>query len=264
MAVTTPYRGIRLLTRAGQGLLNSEVHLEQMMCKVLGDEMSIGTVEIARDDITVGGNTIAELIHNWAVVLDKLHRSNLKVSPNKVRILLPDVEVYGIRVSNGFVQPSPHRVTDLGKINMTDIKTVRQLNSWRGLYKTLIGHLPHLSYYMEPFDKFSSSRKPADTVEWTQELSLAFKNAMAHLDEINKTFLPKPTDRLILKPDAAKTNTCIGWVLYALRHVNGKDQLLPVMYCSARLPEYMSRWYPCEIEAVGAVLDIDQVAHWIN
>ena len=264
MAVQTPYRGIKLLTRAGQGLLNSDVHLDQLVCKVLGDELSKGIIEVARDDIQVGGNSIDELIHNWALVLDKLHRSNLKISPNKVRILLNDVEVYGIRLVNGCVMPSPHRISNLGKIKMENIKTVKQLNSWRGLYKTLIGHLPHLSYYMEPFDKFSGSRKPSDKLEWTPELTLAFKNAITHLEQANKTFLPHPSDHLILKPDTAKTKTCTGWVLYALRRADDKERLLPVMYCSARLPEYMSKWYPCELEAVGSVLAIDQVAHWIN
>ena len=34
MAVQTPYRGIKLLTRAGQGLLNSDVHLDQLVLGV--------------------------------------------------------------------------------------------------------------------------------------------------------------------------------------------------------------------------------------
>ena len=53
MAITTPYRGIRLLTRTGQGLLNSDVHLDQLMCKVLGDEIAEGITEVAGDDIQV-------------------------------------------------------------------------------------------------------------------------------------------------------------------------------------------------------------------
>ena len=108
MAVNTPFRGIKILTRAGQGLLNSDVHLDQLMCKVLGDEISSGIAEVARDGIQVGGNTIDELIKNWSKVLSKLALCNLKISPEKVRILLDDVEVYGVRIQNGFIAPSPH------------------------------------------------------------------------------------------------------------------------------------------------------------
>ena len=37
-----------------------------------------------------------------------------------------------------------------------------------------------------------------------------------------------------------------------------------MQYCSAKLADYMKDWYPWELEGVGAVLSIDQVAHWIN
>ena len=217
MGVNTPFRAIRLLTRAGQGLLNSDVHLDQLMSKVLGDEIASGIAEVARDDIQVGGNSVDQLIKNWATVLNKLAQCNLKISPEKVRFLLDDVEVYGIRIQNGFIAPSPHKVTDLGKIDIDDIKTVRQLNSWRGLFKTLIGHLPHLSHYMEPFDKFASTQKSFEKMEWSPELRLAFKNAQSQLHNVNKTYMPAPDDQLILRPDAAKVNNCIGWVLYAIR-----------------------------------------------
>ena len=53
---------------------------------------------------------------------------------------------------------------------------------------------------------------------------------------------------------------CVGWVLYVIR--DGKT--LPVMYCTAKLKDYMIKWYPCEKEAIGAVLAIDQCAHWIG
>jgi hypothetical protein len=77
----------------------------------------------------------------------------------------------------------------------------------------------------------------------------------------NRTFLPHPEDKLILKPDTAKVKTCTGWALYARCKGEGE---WTVQYCSAKLPDYMSAWYPCELECVGAVLSIEQVAHWIN
>ena len=39
---------------------------------------------------------------------------------------------------------------------------------------------------------------------------------------------------------------------------------MPVQYCSAKLPSYMSKWYPCEAEAAGVVVAIEQCRHWIN
>ena len=148
-------KGIKILSGTGQGLLNSDVHLDQLMSKVLGDKILAGFAAVARDDIQIGGNSVDELILNWEKVLHKLKLCNLTLSPNKVRILMDDVEVYGVRIKDGCVMPSQHRVSNLGEIKMEDIKTIKQLNSWRGLYKTLIGHLPHLSFYMDPFDKLT-------------------------------------------------------------------------------------------------------------
>ena len=39
LAVETPYKGIRVLTRSGQGLLNQEIEMGQLLTKVLGDEI---------------------------------------------------------------------------------------------------------------------------------------------------------------------------------------------------------------------------------
>ena len=54
LGVMTPYRGLRVITRLGQGLLNSDVHLEQVVTRVLGDEMLRGMCVIARDDLNCG------------------------------------------------------------------------------------------------------------------------------------------------------------------------------------------------------------------
>ena len=60
MAVMTPHRGIKILTRAGQGLQNSDTELEQLICQILGDEIHSGSTLVARDDGLVGVNSIYE------------------------------------------------------------------------------------------------------------------------------------------------------------------------------------------------------------
>ena len=260
LGIMTPFRGIKMITRAGQGLLNSDYELDQLLFKILGDEIADGKCMAARDDLTVGGNTIDEAISNWEKVLTKLRRSNLKITSHKVRIFLPDTEVYGYRIKNGKVAPSGHIVTDLGKTKIEDLKTVKSVNSWKGLYKTLIGHLNHLAHFMAPFDQATAAKESRANFEWTPQLTAAFNAATKHLDKINETYIPHPDDQLVLKPDTAKVPLCTGWTLYAI--VDSKE--VPVQYCSAKLPNHMANWFPCELEAVGAVLAIDQCSPWIN
>ena len=208
LAINTPFRGMRVMTRTGQGLLNSDVHLDQLLMKVLGDEITEGICEVARDDIQVGGNTIDEVLNNWDRVLKKLNMCDLKISPHKVRILLDDTEVYGFRIRQGYVLPSPHSVDNLGAVKIDDLKTVKQVNSWRGLYKTLIAHLPQLAFFMSPFDRATAGKNSRDIFVWSPEL----REAAANLTNINKTFLPHPEDKFVLKPD-----TAIRYTLYAIR-----------------------------------------------
>ena len=264
LAINTPYRGLRVMTRSGQGLLNSDVFLDQLLMKVLGDELAEGICEVARDDLQVGGNTVEEVIRNWDRVLSKINKCNLKISAGKVRILLNDSEVYGFRVRDGHVLPSQHSISNLGETKIEKLVTVKQVNSWKGLFKTLIAHLPNLAHFMSPFDSAAAGRDSKESFNWTPELRAAFNAAISHLSNVNRTYLPNPDDHLVLRPDTAEVPTCTGWALYASIKEGGQTKLLPVQYCSAKLPAYMSRWFPCELEGIGAVLAIDQSSHWIN
>ena len=265
MGVMTPHRGLRVMTRLGQGLLNSDVDLDQVMGRVLGDEQTDGICLAARDDLFIGGNTADECLRNWGRVLKKLNKHNLKLNPRKVRILLGETEVFGHLVANGTVRPSDHIVSSLCKTSPSELKTVKQVNSWKGLYKTLIRHLPHLASKMAPFDEACKSKLSSSHFDWDQPgILAAFNSATSHLSEIQATYLPDPREQLVLQPDTSTSNICTGWSMYTLREIKGKTEWLPVQYASAKLAKYMATWTPCEKEGVGAVLAIDQTRHWIN
>ena len=259
LGIQTPFKGLRVMTRTGQGLLGSDVELGELLCRVLGEDISLGHCIAIRDDIIIGGHTIDEAISNYESVLLKLHQCNLKLSPNKVRIFPADTEVYGYRIKEGKILPSSHTITSLGKAKLEELVTNKHVNSWKGLYKTLIGHLPALSSVMTPFDTATAGKKSSDKFNWTSSLTSAFNQAMKHLQKINETYLPQPSEQLILLPDAMSTDPCIGWVLYVIRN----EKKLPVLYCSAKLKEYMTRWFPCEKEAMGVVIALEQCSHWI-
>ena len=86
-----------------------------------------------------------EAIDNWEKIIGKLRVANLKVTARKVRIFLEDTEVFGHRISNGTVTPSEHNIKSLGETKTTEIKTHKQINSYKGLYKTMSRHLPGMA-----------------------------------------------------------------------------------------------------------------------
>ena len=113
-----------VMTRLGQGLLNSDVKLDQAMAQVLGDEMTASFCCITRDNLCIGGDTVDACISNWEKVLTRLDKNNLKLSPRKVRVLLQDMEPFGHRVKDSKVRPSDHIVASLGKTSRDELKTV--------------------------------------------------------------------------------------------------------------------------------------------
>jgi hypothetical protein len=263
LGVMTPHRGLRVLTRLGQGLLNSEGELDELLAIVLGDLITQGICEIARDDIQVGGNTYDEAIANWDTVLTRLSSNGLKVSPKKVRIFPASTEVYGVKLQNGKISPSDHVLTTLGITSIDQLKSVKNVNAWRGLYKTLLHNLPHLSDYMHPFDVATANKASRDPFCWTPELTAAFNAAQSHLKNAHSLALPAPHEQLVLQPDGAQRPPAIGWVLSVIRQIEGKPQLLPVQFCSAKLRPHMQFWTPCEIEAVATFIAVEQCSPWI-
>lgn len=266
LGVMTPYRGLRVFTRLGQGLLNSDVHLEQVVTRVLGDEMLKGMCVIARDDLIVGGDSLDQCIDYWDVILAKFNEHNLKLAPKKLRCFMEDTEVYGHKIKDGKVRPSDHIVSSLANTTPDALVTVKQVNSWKGLYKTLIRHLSNLASQMAPFDAACAGQPSTNKFDWSAPgILAAFNSATKHLDKVMETYLPHPNEQLALMPDTSDINLCTGWVLYAERDQGeGGMTWMPVQYASAKLSNYMSSWTPCEKEGVGAVLAIDQVRHWIN
>jgi len=264
LGIRTPFKGIRVLTRAGQGLLNSEHDLDELISRILGNELAQGICYAERDDIAIGGQTIQDAIQNWKTVLTKLNDNNMKVSPNKVKIFPGDIEVFGWRIRNGKVTPSDHIITNLGKSSITQLTTVKQVNSWKGLYKTLLNALPHLAAVMDPFDKVTAKLNSRDKFEWTPDLIAAFNKAQSHLEQVNALTLPSPEEQLILMPDGARVPGGIGWALFVQRTIDSKQRLLPVQFFSAKIKPYMQKWLPCEIEGVASAMAINACSHWIR
>lgn len=126
--------------------------------------------------------------------------------------------------------------------------TVKQVNSYKGLYKTLIRHLPDLASLMAPFDAACAGQPSSNKFDWSAPgILAAFNTATKHLDKVMATYLPHPDEQLALMPDTSDLNLCTGWVLYAERKPDGGSPAwLPVQYASAKLSNYMSTWTPCE------------------
>lgn len=95
MAFPSPYKGMYVLLRSGQGMKNQSEGLQQKMRMVLGDLIQQGKARIIHDDIQTGGNTIEETLDNWNLILKACKENNIKIDPKKTKIFCENIPLLG-------------------------------------------------------------------------------------------------------------------------------------------------------------------------
>ena len=142
----TPFGGLRVLTQSGQGLIGQSKELDELMAKILKEEMKDGIIMKIQDDIVIGGDTQLQAAHNYVSVLNKLHLANLRVEPRKVVIFPESTDIAGwIWKKGGTLTVSPHRKNSLTTIKQQNIIKTKHMRSFLGLYKTLRMATPSIS-----------------------------------------------------------------------------------------------------------------------
>ena len=257
LAVETPFKGLRVLTRSGQGLLNQEIEMNQLITKVLGKEIAKKNVILQADDGQVGGETQDDAVDNWINVLKLCSLNNIKINAKKVKILPESSLIHGWVFKDGHVEPSPHRA--LAILDIKPPTTVGEMRTYMGVYKTFFPAMKRLSNLMDPFDKLCGGRKSKETLEWTDELDKHFKDTqrIAQTD-IEKLALPHPNEQLFVVPDAASRPPGIGFILFVNR-----DPPEPVMFVNWKLPDSHLSWSPCELEGFGASVAVAKCSFYI-
>ena len=261
LGVMTPHKGLRIMARSGQGLLNSDTELKELVAKVLGPEIAQGLCKVIADDLVIGGKTTDEAIENYACVLSKLSNANIKLTPEKTRIFPKQVTLHGWQLKDGLIEPDPHRQLSFAKMNSQDIKTTSHLRSWIGLLKTFLPAMSNNCHLLDCLETAVAGKKPKTDLLWTDEMRQNFeKIKILAKTNIKRLALPATHEQLFLLPDAAVKFPGIGFSLMVKR----KDHFLPVLFMGFKLKSYHRLWYPCEQEALGVAVAVEKSAYHIT
>lgn len=249
--VHTPFKGLLVYNRGVMGLPGVEVALEELTCLLLGDMVKNGKVAKIADDLFIGGNSVEELRHNFHLVLQKLLENNIKLSPSKTIIAPKSVTILGWIWSSGQLSASPHRLSALATCSEPD--TVTSMKSYIGAYRFMSRVIQNHANILAPLENAIKGKNSKDKIQWTEDLSKAFQSAKQALSNAKSITIPRPSDSLCIVTDGSVRPGAIGATLYAIR--DGKRLLAGFYNC--KLPEYQSRWLPCEIEglAIAAALN---------
>ena len=132
--VATSFRGIRVYVRCAMGMPGSEAALEELMCRILGDLLKEGVVAKIADDLFIGGDSYAELLHNWRRVLTALSSCGMSLSAAKTVVNPVSTQILSWMWRQDTLQACPHRVSTLAQCALPS--SVRDLRSFIGLTRS--------------------------------------------------------------------------------------------------------------------------------
>ena len=243
LGTVSPYKGIRVYTRAAMGLRNSSEYLDEILTRVLGDLISRQIVVKIADDLIIGANTVDELLSNYIEVLQHLQENNLSLAAGKTLICPRSLNLLGWVWKEGTLEIDPHKINPLKTCSKPS--TVKQLRSFIGSYKALSKCIPNFSCFISPLEDVVAGKESNSKIEWTDKLLKHFTNSQNALDTAKIITLPTPKDQLIITTDAS--HQAIGATMFVLR---GKTKLISGFF-SAKLSKTQLKWTPCEIEALA-------------
>jgi hypothetical protein len=253
LGVLTPFKGLRVYTRAAMGMPGSTEHLDELMSRVIGDLMQEGICVKLADDLYTGGDTIKELSLNWEKILQRFETNDLRLSASKTEICPSTCTILGWIWSHGKISASPHKISPLQSTQPP--ANVKALRSWLGAYKHLRVCLPGHALLLADLERATAGKTSQSAVSWTPELLSTFKKAQDALSDLTTITIPRPSDQLVITSDGAVKKGGLGAVLYVVRH----SKTLVAGFFSAKLKTHQIRWLPCEVEALAINAAIQ---HW--
>ena len=125
LAIMAPFRGLRLMTRSGQGLLGQSEEFNLLIKKILKELQARKCCQIV-SDIYIGGDTQEETAANYITILQKLSLTNLKLISKKTYIFPTQADILGwVWRQGGKLEPSPHRKNALSNIRQMTLRKSR-------------------------------------------------------------------------------------------------------------------------------------------
>ena len=119
-----------------------------------------------------------EAAQNYVKILEELYLVNLRAEPEKTIIFPKSADISGwIWEKGGFIKVSPHRRNSLINTKEEDLKTVKDMRSFIGLYKTLHIATPAMARFVTPPEDTVQGLQSKDKFEWNHTASQRFREA---------------------------------------------------------------------------------------
>ena len=242
----SPFKGTYVMLRSPQGLINQSEGLTQLMSGVLGNYIQDGWCVVHHDNLYILANSQDTAIHRWSLVLKTLAENNLKCSPKKTFVLTERMELLGWIKEGRKLIPDPHRQQAILHVPLP--RTVKQLRSYIGAYRTFYEAKPKLAHLMDPLEQMTAGKPSSEKLAWTDQQEMHFKASKEEMKKLDNLYIPSPADQLVVTCDWSKEG--MSATLYAMKD----GQHFRVSNFSSKTPENMKSWPPCDAETATAVI----------
>ena len=190
LGIMIPFGGLRVLTRSGQVLTGQSEELDELLSKILKDELKEGIVMKIYNDLVIGGNSLEEVVPNYTPVLHKFHLANIKVEPEKTVIFPESCDIAEWIWKKGrYLDVSPHRKSSIINTKQESVTKVKHLQSFIGLYKTLHMATPTMTRILAPLEEEVAGRDSTEIINSMHSLVQRFREAKAHINNTHTLYL---------------------------------------------------------------------------
>ena len=249
-AFTTPF-GLFQFKKMPFGLANAPATFERLMDLVLaGLHWDVCLVYL--DDIIVFSQSFKQHVQRLQLVLERLRKAGLKLSPSKCHLFQSKVEFLGHVVSGDGVSTDPKKTEAIDK--WPNPRSVRDVRSFLGL----------CSYYRRFVKGFADIAKPLYVLTqqdvvfvWSDECQEAFQNLKAALTSPPILAYPSESDAFILDTDASSVG--IGAVLSQVQ--NGTERV--IAYFSRVLNPAERNYCVTRRELLAVVCAVNHFHHYL-
>ena len=198
-AFHSPFKGPYIFLRSTQGLINQSEGLEQLVSIILSDCIMAGWCVVLADNIYVMGHTMEDTVKHWQLVLDLLSSNNIKLSAKKTACFPEKLDLLGWTKVGKHLVPDSHRQNVIANAPLPD--SVKDLRSYLGAYRTFFRCKKNMSNILKELEEFQANKKSSEKLLWTEDLKQKFVESKKEILQLEKLYLPKPSDQLVMTSD---------------------------------------------------------------
>lgn len=228
------------------GLCNAPASFQRMMDVILaGLKWNCSLVYL--DDVIVFSRTFEDHLNDLQKVFDRLHESDLILSPSKCTLCSRRVKYLGHIVSNEGISCDPKKIESIKSFPQpTTVTEVRSFIGLAGYYRRFIHHF---AARVSPIIELTKDKVP---FVWTDACEKSFQDIKKAMQEA--PILRHPDFK---RPFIVDTDACKEGLGAILMQVDDEGREYVIAYASKKLNEGEKKWNTTEHEAFAIVWAVD-------